>query len=78
VAKKDEKTVVVVQRGCTCCGTGCVLLGLVIPGATFTLWSVAGAVVAISVMTTAILPRGTQIALTRRLAASRVSEPPLH
>ena len=76
MARRDEKTVVVAKRGCTCCGTGCALVGLVIPGVMFVLWSTAGGVVAISALAAAMLARGAQVAVTRRRAVTRAAEPP--
>lgn len=41
-------------------------MGLLIPGATFALWSTAGGVVAISTVTAAMLVRGVQVAFVQR------------
>lgn len=59
------------MAGCACCGTGCSTVGLVIPGATFVLWSTAGGVVAISTVTAAMLVRGLQVALMRRRTSTQ-------
>ena len=71
MARGNREQVVVAKRGCTCCGTGCVLMGLVVPGATFALWSTVGAVAAIATLTGVMLARGTQVALVRHRATSQ-------
>jgi len=45
----DRQNVVIVkrQRGCTCCGTGCVLMAAVVPASTIALWDTFGGVLAL-------------------------------
>lgn len=38
---------IVAKRGCTCCGTGCVLLGGVVPLSVFVVWETVGVVAAV-------------------------------
>jgi hypothetical protein len=38
---------VVAKRGCTCCGTGCVLIGAIVPISIVALWETVGAVAAL-------------------------------
>jgi hypothetical protein len=52
VAKKEK--VVVAKRGCTCCGTGCVLLGAVMPLSVIGLWEVFGVFVALAAWPTVL------------------------
>lgn len=40
---------VVAKRGCTCCGTGCVIMGALVPLSVVGLWEVFGAAVALAV-----------------------------
>jgi hypothetical protein len=42
-----KEKVVVAKRGCTCCGTGCVLAGLIVPMSVFALWETAGLTAAV-------------------------------
>jgi hypothetical protein len=45
MAKNRE---VVAKRGCTCCGTGCVLIGAIVPFSIIGLWEIAGGVAALA------------------------------
>lgn len=44
MAKKE----VVAKRGCTCCGTGCVLIGAVIPVGMIAAWETLGVFAALA------------------------------
>lgn len=63
MARKEK--VVVAKRGCTCCGTGCVLIGGIIPFAVIGLWETAGAFVALAVWPV-VLATAHAVRLARR------------
>src|SRR4051794_24914966 len=77
MAREVRERVVVAKRGCTCCGTGCVLIGLVLPATTFALWSAVGAGGAVVIVAATMLARGSQVALARRRGVSQLDSPAL-
>lgn len=45
----EKEKVVVAKRGCTCCGTGCVVMGLLAPLGTFALWETLGVLASLGI-----------------------------
>ena len=62
---------VVAKRGCTCCGTGCVLPAVLVPGLAFTLSGALGLVVALVVSLPATLAVMHGVAWVDRHRAAR-------
>lgn len=61
-----KEKVVVAKRGCTCCGTGCTLIGAVVPFATFAAFETLGVVAALALWPTLLLGvHGARRALRR-------------
>ena len=62
-----KQKVVVAKRGCSCCGTGCVLLGALMPLTVIGLWEVFGAFVALAAWPMALAgAHGIRLSLRRR------------
>ena len=51
----DYEIVVKQKRGCTCCGTGCVLMTALVPLSVFAAWELLGAMAAFALWPTVIL-----------------------
>jgi hypothetical protein len=64
-----KEKVVVAKRGCTCCGTGCVLMGAIIPTVAFLSFETLGLAGALAVWPVALAAaHGMRAAMQRRIA----------
>lgn len=63
---------VVAKRGCTCCGTGCVLIGAVFPVGMLAAWETLGVFAAVALWPTVIAGAHTVRARTKRSPAANL------